>query len=235
MSNEVPVGLYRTYVSIPADEEFTYDSWCRNLRVGRTFHSGGPIIDLTVDGHQVGDMVTLPGNGGTVEVVATAESILPIHRLEIVQQGRVVASTEETTHGGSAPGSGSHGGTHRLQLRTSLPITGHSWLAARVSGPGYFGAVPHHDVWQRGIMAHTSPVYIAVGGEWALYDPGVATYMVTLLEGTLAYIRNRSRQDRPGEVTHHHGEADHQAFLERPFHEALQAIHARMHQAGLPH
>ena len=29
-------------------------------------------------------------------------------------------------------------------------------------------------------MAHTSPVYVAVGGEWTLYDPGVATYMVTL-------------------------------------------------------
>ncbi len=223
MSSEVPVGLYRTYVRIPADEEFTFDSWCRNLRAGRTFHSGGPIIDFTVDGHQVGDTISLPGNGGTVEVEARAESILPLHRLEIVQQGRVVAATEERA------------GARRLQLRATLPVTGHTWLAARAGGPSYTNPVRHHDVWQRGIMAHTSPVYLAVGGEWWLYDADVATYMITLLEGSLAYIRTRSRQARPGTVTHAHRESDHQAFLERPFQEALQAVHARMHRNGIAH
>jgi hypothetical protein len=178
---------------------------------------------LQVEGHPIGDLLTLPGHGGTVEVEASAASVLPIHRLEIVQQGRVVAATEEA------------GGARRLRLRARLPIRSHTWLAARVSGPGYFEAVPHHDVWQRGVMAHTSPVYLAVGDVWELYDPEVATYMLTLLEGSLAYIRSRSRQYRPGSVTHFHGEADHQAFLERPFHEALQAIHARMHRHGLPH
>jgi len=95
--------------------------------------------------------------------------------------------------------------------------------------------VQHRDVWQRGIMAHTSPVYIAVGGEWWLHDAEVATYMITLLEGSLTYIRSRSRQARPGTVSHHHGEVDHQAFLERPFQEALQAVHARMHRHGIAH
>jgi hypothetical protein len=210
-------------VYIPPDEEFTYESWCRNLRAGRTFLSGGPILDFTVDGRRAGDTLSLTGNGGTVEVEATAESVLPIHRLEIVQQGRVVAATQEA------------GGARKLHLRATLPITDHSWLAARVGGPDYRTSMPHHDVWQRGIMAHTSPVYVAVGGDWTLYDPGVATYMLTLLEGSLAYIRTRSRQDRPGTVTHFHGEDDHQAFLERPFLEALQAIHARMHRLGLAH
>jgi hypothetical protein len=84
-------------------------------------------------------------------------------------------------------------------------------------------------------MAHTSPIYIAVGGDWWLYDAGTAAYMQTLVEGSLAYIRTRSRQDRPGSVTHSHGETDHQAFLERPFQEALAAIHARMHREGIPH
>jgi hypothetical protein len=222
MSNEVPVGLYRTYVYIPPEEEFSYAVWCRHLRAGRTFHSGGPLIDLRVEGQPIGDVLRLPGNGGTVEVEASAESILPIHRLEIVQQGRVVAATEEAA------------GTRRLHLRARLPIRGHTWLAARVGGPGYVEAVPHYDVWQRGIMAHTSPVYLAVGDAWELYDPEVATYMLTLLEGSLAYIRSRSRQYRPGTVDHFHGEADHQAFLERPFHEAVQAIHARMHQHSRP-
>jgi hypothetical protein len=176
-----------------------------------------------VDGHQVGDTVSLPGNGGMVEVEVRVESILPVCCLEIVQQGRVVAATEEPS------------GARRLRLRTTLPVTGHTWLAARAGGPGYTNAVRHHDVWQRGIMAHTSPVYLSVGGEWWLYDADVATYMITLLEGSLAYIRTRSRQARPGTVTHFHGESDHQAFLERPFQEALQAVHARMHRNGVAH
>jgi hypothetical protein len=83
-------------------------------------------------------------------------------------------------------------------------------------------------------MAHTSPIYVAVGGGW-LYDAQVAAYMLTLVEGSVTYIRTRSRQDQPHRITHAHAEADHQAFLERPFQEALAAIHARMHRQGIPH
>lgn len=42
-------------------------------------------------------------------------------------------------------------------------LTYANWLAARCGGPRY-GLVPHHDCWQRGAFAHTSPIYIAVGG-----------------------------------------------------------------------
>ena len=223
MTSDVPVGIYRTYVYIPPDEEFTYDNWCRNLAAGRTFHSGGPILQFTVDGHHVGDTLQLPGNGGTVEVEATAESILPIHTLEVVQEGLVVASTEEKN------------GARRLHLRAPVQIEGHSWLALRCSGPGYSTAIPHYDGWKRGIMAHTSPIYVACGGKWWMFNQESAEYMLTLIEGGLSYIGNLSRQHRPGTVTHHHGQEDHQAYLERPFIEAREAIHRRMHQLGVPH
>ena len=49
MSSDVPVGIYRTYAYLP-DGEFSYDNWCRSVSQGRTFHSGGPIIHLSVDG-----------------------------------------------------------------------------------------------------------------------------------------------------------------------------------------
>jgi hypothetical protein len=222
MTSDVPVGIYRTYVYIPPDEEFTYDNWCRNLRAGRTFQSGGPILRFTVNGRQIGDTISLPGNGGTVEVEAVAESIFPIHTLEIVQQGRVVASTEEAR------------GALRLHLKASLRIDRHTWLAARCGGPGYT-SIPHHDGWRRGIMAHTSPIYVAVGGEYQLFDLEGAHYMLTLIEGGLSYLRRVAPRPRPGTVTHHHGEEDHEAYLERPFLEAREAIHRRMHQLGLAH
>jgi hypothetical protein len=221
MSSDVPVGLYRTYVYIPPDQDFTHETWCANLAAGRTFMSGGPIISLCVDGHAIGDTVRLRGNGGTIEVEAWAESIFPIHTLEIVQQGRVVTATEDRT------------GARRLELKTRIKVDGHTWLAARVSGPGYTNPILHHDVWRRGVMAHTSPIYVACGGEWWLFDQETAQYMLTLIDGSLTYIRELSPRDHPGTVTHHHGEEDHEAYLERPFLEARAAIHRRLHELGL--
>ena len=223
MTSDVPVGVYRTYVHIPENEEFNYDNWCKYMRAGNTFLSGGPMIRLTADGQPIGSTINLPGNGGTVEVEASADSIFPIHTLQIVQAGEVVASTEENE------------GVHQLSLKANLNVDKHSWLAARCGGPNYAQAVPHHDGWRRGIIAHTSPIYIAVGSEWWMFDPETANYMLTLIEGGLSYIRQTARHHEPGTVTHHHGEHDHLEFLSRPFQEARKAIHRRMHQLGIPH
>ncbi len=223
MTSDVPVGLYRTYVYIPPDEEFTYENWCRNLAKGRTFHSGGPLLDFTVEGQKVGDTITIAGNGGTLEVEAKAESIFPLHRLEIVEQGMIVASTEDLK------------GARSLRLRTKVKVEGHTWLAARVSGPGYWQSRSHHDWWSRGVFAHSSPIYVACGGEWQLYNRETAQYMLTMIEGTLTHIRENSLQHPSEAVTHHHGEADHLAYLERPFLQAREAIQRRMSRLGPAH
>ncbi len=221
MTSDVPVGLYRTYVNIPEDEAFNYRNWCKNVAKGRTFHSGGPIIHLSVEGHGLGDTVQLSGPG-TVEIEAWAESIFPIHTLQVVQQGQIVASTEESK------------GTRRLAFKAKIKIEGHTWLAARCAGPDYT-SIRHYDGWRRGIFAHTSPIYVACGGEWQMFDQEAAQYMLTLLEGNLTYIRETAALHQPGTVTHHHGEDDHLAYLERPFLEAREAIHRRMHQLGISH
>ena len=74
-------------------------------------------------------------------------------------------------------------------------------------------------------MAHTSPIYVAVGGEWWMSNADTTQYMLTLLHGGLEYIRQRVGYHTRGTVTHHHGEDNHQAYLERPFHEAIEAVH----------
>src|SRR6185295_18272071 len=122
MDSGVPVGLYRTFAHIPAEEEFTYDNWCKALRSGNTFLSGGPLLRFSVNGEPIGSTLKLGKNGGTVEVEAVATSIFPIHTLEIVQGAapgnprgeifRVVASTEEKN------------GTRELRLKATLKIEG---------------------------------------------------------------------------------------------------------------
>jgi hypothetical protein len=222
MSSEVPVGMYRTYAYVPDDREFTYDAWRESVKQGRTFLSGGPIMHFSVDGKEVGETLKMSG-AGTVEVEAWAESVLPIHKLEIVQEGRVVASTEDRN------------GARRLELKAKIQVEGDSWLAARCGGPNYYDSILHHDVWTRGVFAHTSPVYVTTGDEWSMFNEAAAQYMLTLVEGSLSYVHNIASQHRAGTITHHHGEADHMAYLERPFLQAREAIHRRMHQHGLAH
>jgi hypothetical protein len=151
-----------------------------------------------------------------VSVTARANSILPIHTLQIVHNGHVVAQTDEPA------------GTRTLTLRAEVQMDRHGWLCARVGGPNY-EPVAHHDVWSRGVFAHTSPIYVAVGDDWAMADHDGLQYMLTLVEGGLAYVRDLAPRRPAGRVRYHHGEDDHQAFLERPFLEAQAALHARLH------
>ena len=76
-------------------------------------------------------------------------------------------------------------------------------------------------------MAHTSPIYVAVGEDWWMFSKDTAQYMLTLLHGGIEYIRRRSPQHPTGTVTHHHGEEVHLAYLERPFRQAIEALRAR--------
>ena len=223
MAPDTPVGIYRTYVRIPDDEPFDYDTWCKHLAAGRTFMSSGPIIGLRLEGREIGDTLRIKA-GGTLEVEAWAESIHPIHSLQIVQEGRVVAETVERK------------GARRLRLNAKVQVSAHSWVAARCGGPAYYDAPHHLDGWDRERFAHTSPVYVAVGDEdWSMWNQGTAQYMLTLIEGSRQYVRQRSPQYANETISHHHGEDDHLAYLERPFVQAREAIHRRMHELGVEH
>jgi hypothetical protein len=223
MSSDVPVGTYRTYARIPDGMAFTYDTWTAAVRAGRTFLTSGPMLSFNIDAASVGDTLRLPPGGGTVEVEAGAESIFPIHALEVVQNGRVVAATEERD------------GARRLTLKASLRIEGNAWLAARCGGPGYSVMLEHHTIsdihrpaLRRAVFAHSSPIYVACGDREPQLDSATADYMLTLIDGGLEYIRNSTRQYADGTVTHHHDEADHLAYLERPYHQARNAILQRL-------
>jgi len=206
MSSAVPVGLYRTYARL--DEEFSYEAWCRAVRSGRTFLSGGPLLALSVDGSEPGDTVRLSGPG-TVSIQATVRSIFPLRSLEVVRNGEVVARAEA-------------GGGRQAEISEELRIDGHSWIACRA-----FGVDCHLDEWGRRVAAHTSPVYLACGGDWTMTDPEGLRYIRTLVEGAREYVRHTAVRRSDRLTTHHHGEADHLAWLERPFAEALRALDER--------
>jgi len=206
MSSAVPVGLYRTYARV--DEEFSYEAWCRAVRSGRTFLSGGPLVTLSVDGCEPGSTVGLSGPG-TVSVHAAVRSIFPLRCLEVVRNGEVVAKADAN-------------GGRQADISEELRIDGNSWIACRA-----FGADYHLDEWGRQVFAHTSPVYVACGGGWTMTDPEGIRYIRTIVEGARDYVRHTAVRRSDQVTTHHHGEANHLAWLERPFDEALRALDDR--------
>jgi hypothetical protein len=211
MTSEVPIGLIRTYCRVGGT--FDYWAWCDSVKQGDTFVSSGPLLTLEVDGQSPG-AVLLDRGSQRLSVFAEAHSVFPIDRIEIVCNGRVVASQIVATP------------AERLEVRCDLQIDSDSWVVARCYAPGA-GVARHYDVWRRPVMAHTSPVYVARGGHYDPFDPEFAGYMRSLIEGARLYILERARLVWAGEAAHRHGRQDHMAFLLEPLDEALEALNRR--------
>jgi hypothetical protein len=207
MSAEVPVGAVRTYAHLPDGAGPTFDGWADAVRAGRTFISSGPILELAVDGREPGSVVTMPGPG-RLHVEARVRAAQPIIEcLEIVVNGRVIASVAAAGVGG-----------RELRLSEAIAVDAGSWIAARSRSPYEI-----QSAFTTSMAAHTSPVYVEVAGRplipvaadvdvveqvmlgartWiaelaAVAAPSERVRMLAFLDSTLAALRARLMA-RPG-------------------------------------
>ena len=155
MLNTQVSGSVRTYVRVDdAPNGLDYDRWLAGLRAGRTFVTTGPIVELEVDGQGIGGRLSLPA-GATVKAKARVRSRLPVEYVEIVQDGRVVGRVENPE------------GREELEVEVEVRASESSWVAARA----YSSEQLPYQAWDflgtTGIpvMAHTSPIYLEVGGQ----------------------------------------------------------------------
>ncbi|MHB0877518.1 MAG: CehA/McbA family metallohydrolase [Anaerolineae bacterium] len=201
----MPVGGIRTYADLQG-ADLSFATWSAAVRAGRTFTTSGPIIGLSVEGRAPGDEVRL-SRGGTLAVEALAESVLPFHTLQVIVNGQVVA--EEAREADA----------HRLVVRTNVKVPASSWVAAR--------CISRYTTWQGwpiNVAAHTSPVYVVVGGE-RQFSPEDATFMMTLMDGGLAWVDTLSVP----------ADAERQRKVRRVFEQAKEALHRRLHAEGHGH
>lgn len=206
MSAGMPVGGVRTYAHL-GDAPLTFANWARAVRGGRTFTTSGPLIGLSVEGRSPGDEIQLPASGGTLGVQAWADSVHPIHALELVVNGRVVDRA-------AAPD-----GQHRIQLDSVVRLQGSAWIAARCVSR----LVVWH-CWPVNVAAHTSPVYVVAGGQ-EIFSPSEATFMLTMLDGGLTYLDTLSIPASP--------EKHNQ--IKQVFRQAQAEMHRRLHAHGHGH
>jgi len=182
MSAEVPVGAVRTYARLAPDEALDFATWASAIRAGGTFVTSGPMLALTVDGQEPGATVRL-GSAGRVAVHAVARSAQPvISDLELVLDGRVVASAAATSP------------ATELVMDEELEIAGSCWIAARSRSP-------HHieSVFGTSMAAHTSPVYIEVAGRSAAPPEDDAAVVAQVILGARTWVADVATVASAGE------------------------------------
>ena len=153
-----PVGITRTLLDTRG--EVTPPSLHAALEAGRTVVSNSALLALELAGEAPGGVVKLPAAGKAKYRVAL-RSIVPMQQVELVLNGRVVASF--------APGD-SLEAEGELELRESGWLLLRAWNAG--ADPRVFDIHPY---------ASTSPVYVEVGGAKPR-SPGDARYFVRWTE-----------------------------------------------------
>ena len=137
-------GGDRVYVHV--NQRFSYQNWIDGLRAGRSFVTNGPMLELTADGKQIGETIKLQ-RPAEIRLSATARSLFPMERAEVVFNGQVIASCKLNVE------------KTKAVLDASVKLQKSGWLGLRAAGPG------HADLPLGRQDAHTSPIYVEVGGE----------------------------------------------------------------------
>jgi hypothetical protein len=148
-----PVGSLRTYANF-AGASFTVASWFDALRKGRTFFTGGPLLDLEVGGKAPGDAVNLQA-AGTVRLRARVWSIVPLSRVVIYRNGEPWREVPVDASFWSAQPAN----RPCVELETDVAVDRSSWFTLYAEGP-------HSDVLDvRFPQAETNAVRVYVGDQ----------------------------------------------------------------------
>jgi hypothetical protein len=154
--NTIHLGCRRTYARLRADEELSYHSWIEAVRAGRTFITNGPLLFLTVNGQDPGEVIDLPSLDQPVEVRLDVRSLVPFDEVELVMNDRVLRALSAT------------GETLHFHESVRVPSTG--WLATRCRGRHRLDLGDGDMATREAVHAQTSPVYIRVQGTPAPVD-----------------------------------------------------------------
>ena len=175
-SRDPPLGTGRTYVRLP--EGAGPEDWPLALRAGRSFSTNGPLLELDVDGHGMGDEMGRPGPA-RLPVRARAVSAVPMERLTVLVNGEV---WRETT--GDPAADPVAGSPFELEVSGELELHDSAWIAVRAEGP--------RSVWttDSSLFAHSTPVYVLIDGRDIVVEAD-RLYLETMIEDFGAAMARR--------------------------------------------
>jgi hypothetical protein len=174
-----PPGLVRVFVKSGA--ALDHRRWLAGLKAGRTFVTNAPLLEFSLGGRTMGDEIRLaPGNHRLTARVALRSNV-PIDHLEIIGNGRVVATIAVRGD--------------RMSARDSVPITVNAsgWYVLRAYSDR--ATLPVLDLYP---FASTSPIYVRVG-DAPVRSPDDAAFFVRWIERLEGAARASSAWRTPAE------------------------------------
>lgn len=190
MMNTQVMGGVRTYVNV--DGPFSYDGWLDGIRAGRTFVTTGPMLSFSAGESRLGDTIEA-ATGDVIPLHAEVNSYHPVDRIEIIQDGQIVAVVENPEL------------SRKVTLTSEVTIKESSWLAARAIS----SEILTHQTWDIlrtfgiPVLAHTSPIYVDVEGQ-PRTSAEDAAYLAEWCDATIEWAR----------TAHYHNEEQREEVLE---------------------
>jgi hypothetical protein len=171
-AHPVPVGYSRVYVHLPAG--FNFDAWMAGLKAGRSFVSTGPMLLVTVNDRDPGEIFDASTAEIPLHVKGEAISGEPLERMEIVWNGEVIRSVQ--------PQNASVDNAYVSRFDLVIPANASGWLAARcVARALDTGGIP---------FAHTGPWHVEIAGKPLLPKRREVEYFLQRVEEEIE--RNRT-------------------------------------------
>ncbi|HLZ46529.1 MAG TPA: CehA/McbA family metallohydrolase [Gemmatimonadales bacterium] len=174
-----PPGLVRVFVHSGA--KLDHRSWLAGIKAGRTFATNGPLLEFSLDGHAIGDEVRVSAAGRRLSARVGLRSNVPVDHLEIIGNGKVVATIPLDA------------GKMTASAVVSVPVIESGWYVLRAYGDR--SEMPVLDLYP---FASTSPIYVEVADR-SVRSPDDAAFFVRWLDRMVAATRASTAWNTPAE------------------------------------
>ncbi len=174
-----PPGLVRVFVRSGA--VLDHRRWLAGLKAGRTFVTNAPLLGFSLAGRAMGDEIRVPSEMHQLRAVVGLRSNVPIDHLEIVGNGKVVATLSL------------HADRMTANDTVVVPVNGSGWYVLRAYSDR--AETPVLDLYP---FASTSPIYVRVGDD-PVRSPADAAFFVRWIGRLEGVARASSAWHTPAE------------------------------------
>ena len=166
------------------EEPLSTRGWLRSLADGKTYITNGPLMDLRVDKATIGDTVRL-SEPGEIVVAGSVVGRHDFKRVELIQNGEVIAQVAAKAEGGH----------FSAKLNRSLRVDEPCWLALRTPPPPRVRSEVSKDTGKdefgTALFAHTSPIYVELGGR-RVFKQEVVHSLIEEVEAGIRTIQEKA-------------------------------------------
>jgi hypothetical protein len=176
-------GGVRVYVH--TGRQFDYQSWINNLSQGRAFATVGPLLFFEIEGKLPGEEFHFVRGPVKLKAKASVSSLVPMTKLEIVANGKVVHSVSTDTP------------TNKLQWHGTIDLPHSAWLAARVWGPDHRLIANSPSRWAESrsslvLLAHTGASYVHIGNG-PIYSPEDQEFFIQWIDTLIEMVKKQGK------------------------------------------